>query len=70
MVKQYESAKTAGKLIGLYHYAGGGDPIAEANFFLKTIKNYIGTAILVLDWEGAQTQSLDLLQSNLILQVG
>lgn len=54
MVKQYESAKSAGKLIGLYHYAGGGDPVAEANFFLKTIKNYIGTAILVLDWEGTQ----------------
>ena len=44
----------AGKLLGVYHYAQGGDPIKEANFFLRTIPGYIGKAILALDWEGIQ----------------
>lgn len=41
----------AGKLLGIYHYGAGGNPISEANFFLDTIKPYIGKAILALDWE-------------------
>lgn len=44
----------AGKLLGVYHYAQGEDPIKEANFFLRTIPGYIGKAILALDWEGIQ----------------
>lgn len=44
----------AGKLLGVYHYAQGGDPIKEANFFLRTIPGNIGKAILALDWEGIQ----------------
>ena len=32
---QYQLAKLKGRLLGVYHYAGGGDPIAEADFFLK-----------------------------------
>ena len=35
--EQYQSAKAAGKLLGVYHYASGGNPEAEAD--------------LVLDWE-------------------
>lgn len=41
----------AGKLLGIYHYGAGGNPVSEANFFLETIKPYIGKAILALDWE-------------------
>lgn len=48
---QYASAKGAGKLLGLYHYATGGNATAEANFFVDSIKNYIGSAILCIDWE-------------------
>lgn len=48
---QYASAKSAGKLLGLYHYVKGGNAIGEANFFIDSIKNYIGTAILCIDWE-------------------
>lgn len=44
----------AGKLLGIYHYAAGGDPEKEADFFLKIITGYIGRAILCLDWEGTQ----------------
>lgn len=48
---QYASAKGAGKLLGLYHYVTGGNAAAEANFFVDSIKNYIGSAILCIDWE-------------------
>lgn len=52
--RAYQQAKKAGKCLGVYHYAGGGDPVAEAQFFLANIKGYIGEAILVLDWESNQ----------------
>ena len=48
---QYSSAKNAGKLLGLYHYAKGGNAVAEANFFVESVKNYVGQAILCIDWE-------------------
>lgn len=42
------------KLAGAYHYAGGHDPIAEADYFIAVVKNYIGKIVLCLDWEGNQ----------------
>lgn len=51
---QYQLAKKNGMLLGVYHYAGGGDPVAEANYFYNNIKGYVHEAILVLDWEEAQ----------------
>lgn len=48
---QWDMAKKHGKKLGLYHYALGGDPKAESNFFIKNIKNYVKQAILILDWE-------------------
>lgn len=39
------------KLLGVYHYANGGDPHSEAEYFIAYSKKYIGKAILVLDWE-------------------
>lgn len=39
------------KLLGAYHYANGGDPQKEADYFLVYCKKYIGKAVLVLDWE-------------------
>lgn len=54
---QYALAKAAGKLLGLYHYAGGGNPVAEANYFVNSIRNYVHTGILVLDWESYQNSS-------------
>lgn len=51
----YAQTKKAGKLIGLYHYAheysSNHTAIHEANYFIKNIKNYVGTAMLVLDYE-------------------
>lgn len=47
----YSQAKHSGKKLGLYHYAEGGDPVKEADYFIDQISNYIGEAILCLDWE-------------------
>lgn len=44
----------AGKLLGIYHYGGGNDPVKEADYFLAHIPGYIGKALLALDWEGMQ----------------
>lgn len=51
---QWDAAKGNGKLLGLYHYAGGDDPVAEANYFIDNIANYVGQGVLVLDWEKYQ----------------
>lgn len=50
----WDAAKNAGKLLGLYHYAGGGDALREADYFIENIKNYVGQAVLAVDWEKAQ----------------
>lgn len=55
--RQYQQAKSAGKLLGVYHYADGGDVKAEADFFLKNVAGYIGEAILCLDWENQNNMS-------------
>lgn len=52
--RHYQLAKSLGKKLGVYHYASGGDPIAEADFFVNNIKGYLNEAILVLDWESNQ----------------
>lgn len=52
--EHYQSAKAAGKLLGVYHYASGGNATAEADFFLDNIQGYIGEAMLVLDWESGE----------------
>lgn len=54
---QYDLARSESKLLGLYHYAGGGDPVAEADYFVNSISNYVHTGILVLDWESYQNSS-------------
>ena len=55
--KHYQRAKGQGKLLGVYHFArpdlnkGAAGAKAEAAYFVKNCKGYIGQAILVLDWE-------------------
>lgn len=49
--EHYQSAKAAGKLLGVYHYASGGNSEAEAEFFVNNVQGYLHEAILVLDWE-------------------
>lgn len=52
--QQITSAEALGKYLGVYHYASSGGAAAEAEHFLQTVADYIGKAILVLDWEGDQ----------------
>lgn len=54
---QYELAKSKGNLLGAYHYAGGGDPVQEARYFINNIKNWVGEAVLAVDWEEYQNTS-------------
>lgn len=51
-VRAASAALTAGKLIGYYHYAASGTAAANAAHFINTVNSYIGTGILILDWEG------------------
>ena len=52
--RQYGGAKSAGKLLGSYHYAEGGNAKTEAQYFVKALGNRVGECILALDWEGMQ----------------
>lgn len=54
---QWDLAGQLGKKRGLYHYAGGGDPVAEAQYFISNIKNYVGQGVLFLDWESYQNSA-------------
>lgn len=55
--RAYQQAKASGKCLGVYHYANGGNVQAEADFFLKNIRGYLGEAILCLDWESQNNPS-------------
>ena len=57
--KQYSDAKAAGKLLGIYHYAEGGDYKAEADYFLSVIGDRVGEAILCLDWESTDNSTFN-----------
>lgn len=48
---QYQLAKVNHKWLGFYHYANGGDPVEEADFFFANSRNYFGEAVPFLDWE-------------------
>lgn len=51
---KYQQAKSLGKCLGFYHFAGEGNATAEADYFVEKTRNYFGEAIPVLDWEGNQ----------------
>lgn len=55
--KMLARAEADGKLIGCYHYAGGGSAVAEARFFVRHAKPYMGRAMLVLDFESNQNRA-------------
>lgn len=55
--RAYQNAKQNGKLLGLYHYANGGDPVKEADYFINSIANYVKSAVFVLDWESGSNAS-------------
>lgn len=54
-----DKAADSGKLIGFYHYANGGDPVAEADCFYESIREYRGKAVYALDWEGQGNRTFE-----------
>lgn len=44
-------ARAAGVVFGAYHFARGGDPIKEAEYFLSLIGPLQNGDIIILDWE-------------------
>lgn len=49
--RQVEQTMALGKKVGVYHYIGGQGAVAEMDFFIDSIKNWVGKAMIVLDWE-------------------
>lgn len=47
----YQKTIAAGKGFIGYHYAGGGDPVVEANYFLSNMKPWNAGEVPALDWE-------------------
>ena len=56
-VRSVEQLFSAGKKVGVYHYISGGNAVAEANFFIDSILNWIGRAMICLDWESNQNSA-------------
>lgn len=56
-VRQVEQAINAGKCVGVYHYIAGGNAVAEIDFFINSIKNWIGAVMICLDWEAGQNSA-------------
>lgn len=53
-----DTALMMNKKIGLYHYfSNDGTPEEQAEHFINTIKDYIGIAVLVLDWEAYNNEN-------------
>ena len=49
--QNYYGAKAAGLAMGGYHFAGGQDPRAEAEYFVRGMSPLEENDVLVLDWE-------------------
>lgn len=55
--RAYQQAKRAGKLRGTYHYVGGGNAVAEADYYVNNIKGYLRDGLLAIDWEAKQNSA-------------
>ena len=55
--RAYQQAKRAGKLRGTYHYFGGGNSVAEADYYANNIKGYLRDGLLAIDWEAEQNSA-------------
>ena len=50
-----QKAKANGLSWGFYHFAGTGNAISEADWFIGNCEGYFYEGVPVLDWEGAQS---------------
>lgn len=46
-----QQSKALGRCWGFYHFLAGGDPVAEADWFVDNCINYFGEGVPVLDYE-------------------
>lgn len=75
-VRQVEQAASLGKKIGVYHYVGGGNATAEANYFVNNCENWVGKHLFVIDWEREQNAAwgdesyLDALVAQVVKRTG
>lgn len=49
--RNYNNAVAAGKVPMMYHFAGGADPVVEADWFVKACSPLAPGDIMALDWE-------------------
>lgn len=56
-VRQVEQAMSLGKKVGVYHYIGGQGAVSEMDFFIDSIKNWVGKVMIVLDWEQGENRA-------------
>lgn len=56
-VRQVEQAMSIGKKVGVYHYIGGQGAVSEMDFFIDSIKNWVGKVMIVLDWEQGENRA-------------
>lgn len=47
----YNQSVAHGKAVGGYHFAGGTDPVAEANYFMNAMAPKANNDVYALDWE-------------------
>lgn len=52
-----EQALAAGKCVGVYHYVSGGNANAEADYFVNSVRGWLGRVVLAIDWESAQNSA-------------
>lgn len=48
---QVANADRTGKATGMYHFANGGNAVAEADVFVNAVSDRVGRSVLALDWE-------------------
>lgn len=56
-VRQVEQTMSLGKKVGVYHYIGGQGAVSEMDFFIDSIKNWVGKVMIVLDWEQGENRA-------------
>lgn len=56
-VRAVEQLMSLNKGVGTYHYISGGNAVAETNFYIDSIRNWIGKSVLALDWESYQNSA-------------
>lgn len=55
--RMLDDALRSGKSVGTYHYARGTNAISEADYYVNHVSNYVGRAVLAVDWEAQDNRA-------------